>query len=298
MLHGGGVSIGNPAVLHGSGRLLRHSLAGGGQAAELIFGQAGAGSGDQFLDLCYAGPAGDRGGDARLCRQPGEREGQAARALDIEQPLGTIVAGGQKHAQVAAFLSRSFGEQPGKWKGAGSADIEAPTPTITTQDHNNLAAVTLASFRGTAGQNAADSVDEPLRAVAAGGTASDPEAVLEAMKSDPDALLKIRQLEQDERESVRNWQTMTLQAELADVASARAAHKDHWMPSVLTVILGLMVVVLGYGLFASPIPAENKDMAVYIFGSIVTLFSSAVTYWIGTSRSSYNKDKLLGLPGQ
>ena len=100
----------------------------------------------------------------------GEREGQAARALDIEQPLGTIVAGGQKHAQVAAFLSRSFGEQPGKWKGAGSADIEAPTPTITTQDHNNLAAVTLASFRGTAGQNAADSVDEPLRAVAAGGT--------------------------------------------------------------------------------------------------------------------------------
>lgn len=130
------------------------------------------------------------------------------------------------------------------------------------------------------------------------GTAADPEAVLEAMKSDPDALLKIRQLEQDERESVRNWQTMTLQAELADVASARAAHKDHWMPSALTIVLGAMVVVLGYGLFSSPIPPENKDMAVYIFGSIVTLFSSAVTYWIGTSRSSHNKDKMLGLPTQ
>lgn len=127
------------------------------------------------------------------------------------------------------------------------------------------------------------------------GTASDPEAVLEAMKADPEALLKIKQLEQDERDSVRNWQTMTLQAELADVQSARAAHKDHWMPSVLTMILGIMVIVMGYGLFAYPIPPENKDMAVYIFGSIVTLFSSSVTYWIGTSRSSHNKDKMLGI---
>lgn len=99
----------------------------------------------------------------------GEREGQAARTPEITKPLGTVVAGGQKHAAVAAFLSRAFGEAPGKWKGAGSADIEQAMPTVTTQDHNNLAAVTLASFRGTAGQNAADSVDEPLRTVAAGG---------------------------------------------------------------------------------------------------------------------------------
>lgn len=127
------------------------------------------------------------------------------------------------------------------------------------------------------------------------GTASDPEAVLEAMKADPNALLKIKQIEQDERESLRNWQTMTLQAELADVQNARAAHKDHWMPSVLTIILGVIVVVMGGGLFAYPIPPENKEIAVYIFGSIVTLFSSAVTYWIGTSRSSHNKDKMLGI---
>src|SRR5690606_28107881 len=33
----------------------------------------------------------------------GEREGQKPRSLDLEKPLGTIVAGGQKHALVAAF---------------------------------------------------------------------------------------------------------------------------------------------------------------------------------------------------
>jgi len=36
----------------------------------------------------------------------GERKGQAPRALDITKPLGTVVAQGNKHAQVSAFLSR------------------------------------------------------------------------------------------------------------------------------------------------------------------------------------------------
>lgn len=36
----------------------------------------------------------------------GERQGQAARALDIGQPLGTVVGGGVKHAVVAAFLAQ------------------------------------------------------------------------------------------------------------------------------------------------------------------------------------------------
>jgi len=100
----------------------------------------------------------------------GEREGQAARTPEITKPLGTVVAGGQKHAAVAAFLSRAFGEAPGKWKGAGSADIEQPMPTVTTQDHNNLAAVTLATFRGTSGQKPAADVSEPMPTVSAGGT--------------------------------------------------------------------------------------------------------------------------------
>lgn len=36
----------------------------------------------------------------------GEREGQEPRALDVEAPLGTVVAGGVKHAAVAAFLAQ------------------------------------------------------------------------------------------------------------------------------------------------------------------------------------------------
>lgn len=36
----------------------------------------------------------------------GEREGQEPRALDVEKPLGTVVAGGAKHAVVSAFLAQ------------------------------------------------------------------------------------------------------------------------------------------------------------------------------------------------
>jgi len=36
----------------------------------------------------------------------GEREGQEPRALDPSKPLGTVVAGGAKHAAVAAFLAQ------------------------------------------------------------------------------------------------------------------------------------------------------------------------------------------------
>lgn len=56
----------------------------------------------------------------------GERAGQAPRALDISQPLGTVVAGGVKHALVAAFLEQAC---CGYYQGAGQ-DLRRPAPTI------------------------------------------------------------------------------------------------------------------------------------------------------------------------
>ncbi|MCE4371811.1 DNA cytosine methyltransferase [Xanthomonas hortorum pv. hederae] len=65
----------------------------------------------------------------------GEREGQALRALDLQQPLGTVVAGGVKHALVAPIMVQAgHGEgRPGaaqRW-GAGSKDARTPVGTVT-----------------------------------------------------------------------------------------------------------------------------------------------------------------------
>lgn len=103
----------------------------------------------------------------------GERKGQRARALDLQQPLGTVVAQGQKHAVVAAFLNKHFGDPMRKDGGGGVVigdEVTKPLGTVTTRDHHTLAAVSLATFRGTAeNQPASASVDAPLPVISAGG---------------------------------------------------------------------------------------------------------------------------------
>jgi DNA (cytosine-5)-methyltransferase 1 len=55
----------------------------------------------------------------------GERQGQSPRVLNLGEPLGTVVSGGQKHAMVAAFLAKHFG-------GVVGVPIDTPLPTITS----------------------------------------------------------------------------------------------------------------------------------------------------------------------
>jgi len=63
----------------------------------------------------------------------GERRGQAPRVPGLHKPLGTIVAGGAKHALVVAFLAKNYGGH----ESSGSS-LHAPIDTITTKDHNAL----------------------------------------------------------------------------------------------------------------------------------------------------------------
>jgi DNA (cytosine-5)-methyltransferase 1 len=80
--------------------------------------------------------------------------------------VGGVVADGQKHALVSAFVSRYFN---GPNAPAGK-DVRDPLPTVTATDHNALAAVTLAKFRGTAdNQPGSHDIRSPLPTISAGG---------------------------------------------------------------------------------------------------------------------------------
>lgn len=61
----------------------------------------------------------------------GERAGQAPRVLDLHKPLGTLMAKGQKHALVSAFISQFNLGQVGH-------ELDKPLPTITQIDHHAL----------------------------------------------------------------------------------------------------------------------------------------------------------------
>ena len=88
----------------------------------------------------------------------GEREGQAPRVMDLERPLGTVVAGGAKHALVAAFLQQNFTGMVGK-------PLRVPVPTITARDHHSLVAATLLANNS---NNAPQRADAPLGTVTTG----------------------------------------------------------------------------------------------------------------------------------
>lgn len=97
----------------------------------------------------------------------GERDGQAPRALDIHAPLGTVVAGGAKHALVAAFLTQ-HNAGPNNANLAGRS-VDAPVSTVTaTGSQQGLVTSHLIKLRGTCADGQV--VTEPLPTITAGGT--------------------------------------------------------------------------------------------------------------------------------
>lgn len=91
----------------------------------------------------------------------GEREGQEPRALNFEEPLGTVVGTG-KHAQVAVWLSRFFG---GKAPEGLGRNVDEPCPTVTAIDHNALAGVSLVGVGGAERAGEPASIDKPSSTV-------------------------------------------------------------------------------------------------------------------------------------
>lgn len=92
----------------------------------------------------------------------GERKGQAPRSLDLHQPLGTVVAGGAKHALVAAFLAKHYG---GNNRSPG-LDMREPTSTVTCVDHHSLVSAHISKLYGT---STGHDAREPLHTVTSGG---------------------------------------------------------------------------------------------------------------------------------
>lgn len=90
----------------------------------------------------------------------GERAGQAPRVLDVNAPLGTVVAGGGKHALVAAWLAKHYG-------GVVGHGVDRPIGTVTAIDHHSLVAAHLTKFHGSA--LAGSPVDAPHPTITAGG---------------------------------------------------------------------------------------------------------------------------------
>ena len=99
----------------------------------------------------------------------GERAGQAPRVPGLDQPLGTVVAGGIKHALASACIVQAgHGEGSGKSKrrSHGVNDICGPIGTVTASGGGqSIATVFMAQMNGGFNATAAKSIEDPMTTV-------------------------------------------------------------------------------------------------------------------------------------
>ncbi|AIL99959.1 C-5 cytosine-specific DNA methylase [Sinorhizobium meliloti] len=92
----------------------------------------------------------------------GERAGQKPRAISVDYPLGTAVAGGVKHAVITPILTAAQ-------HGGSVRPIDDPAHTVTAsrKDQNSVIVPTLVGCGGRAGQSRPRAGDEPIGTITA-----------------------------------------------------------------------------------------------------------------------------------
>lgn len=123
------------------------------------------------------------------------------------------------------------------------------------------------------------------------GVDNDPDAIEQAVKNDPGAAVKLREVELQHKERLELIAFKTLSKELGDKANAREAHKHNPMPAIICVSLTVMVAIGAWMLFTLNIPEANKQISYLLFGTVLAKWGDSIAYWVGTTRSSAEKDR-------
>lgn len=122
------------------------------------------------------------------------------------------------------------------------------------------------------------------------GVTDKPEAILEAVKNDPEAAIKLRSIELDHKTDLERMAMDLAKAEIADKQNARKEHKHSNMPAVLSVTLTIFIIGIVSALFYTEPPTGAREVLFMLLGVVIKEWSNSLHYWYGTTRSSANKD--------
>lgn len=126
------------------------------------------------------------------------------------------------------------------------------------------------------------------------GVENTPDAVAEAVKNNPEAVLKLKEFELQNEQHIRDYTFKVLDAELKDVQNARDVHKLSKMPALITATMTIFAAAYFAALIYVDFPQENREMVVGFGNQLITLWIGSVAYWIGTTRSSAEKNRIMG----
>lgn len=126
------------------------------------------------------------------------------------------------------------------------------------------------------------------------GVEAKPERVFEALQNNPDALLKLEKFKCNHEYQLQQLALEHMKVQAQDRRHAREQHHGHWMPSALTLILAMLVASIFAVLVTRELSASVSDIVYMIAGQVLTAFLTTVSFWVGTSKSSADKTKIIG----
>lgn len=130
------------------------------------------------------------------------------------------------------------------------------------------------------------------------GCEEKPAAVVSALQANPDALLKLKELETRHKEEIYRLTIQEQQIYLQDVANARAreaayinkiGRPDYNLYFLAWVLVVGFFILIGM-MFWKPVPNDASGVVFMLFGSLSSAFGSVVGYFFGSSAGSRQKD--------
>lgn len=182
-----------------------------------------------------------------------------------------------------------------EWKDIGNAVANA-APTIG----GVLGGIFGATPGAQVGSLAGNAISSLLKALGLADN-STPDQVMEALKADPQALLKLKTAEMDYQLALKQKELDETKAFLADVQSARqrevevvkaTGKKDINQYILAWVIVGGFFALTGF-LIVHELPKDQTGVIFMLFGALAAGFGSVMNYYFGSSKGSAEKTALL-----
>ena len=149
-----------------------------------------------------------------------------------------------------------------------------------------------------------------------GADPENPEEVMNAIQGDPNAMVKLRELENTHKEKLQELQLEETKAFLSDVDSARKREaavvaatggKDINLYILAYIVIASFFGLAGMLLYGVVFPDSsvkiateeigNNPLVMLIIGALISGFTQVLSYFFGSSKGSSDKNKYLQAKG-
>lgn len=129
------------------------------------------------------------------------------------------------------------------------------------------------------------------------GVENNPDAVLNELKTNPESVLKLQELQLTHKEKLEELSIKKIELELVDLQNARnrqvesekATGKKDYNLYVLawTVVIGYFGLI--FFLLENNVPEDKTGVVYMLFGTLATAFGAVMQYFFGSSAGSKQK---------